>query len=392
MNVNFKESSENVQDQEKSCNKETTFYLGSESENDENEAKTTVKKDNKSSNQTDSMNLSSNQPQVLEESLVRNDPDSQVLAKKSTMHSFVFSSSESDSESSTSSSSSTSSNKSKKLESEVFNTKDLFGSELSDEESDLVEDKSVDITNIQDEYAKIEQDENKENENFENITELSTSQCLDIVSHNILDDMIDLSITEQLILELIFDKILDEEIGLSNSLTPNMLRSVCIWFIETEKIEKQKLEEKVRNEIKNKVEEEICEKIFNEKFDELIHECSQRVLAETKNEQIESIFGSIVDQVCTDNIENCMIDFIIDDMTCVSKPLLEKIECKIEKDLKNRSNNKRPFPGDFSQIQERGKRSRTESDGSESSWKSSLNSRDNDKKTLEECKYIHLIK
>lgn len=401
MNVNFEESSENVQVPENISNKETTFYLGSESENDEKDIKPTLKINNVNPNDTDSMNLSStnnlfsDQPQSSEQNLARDESNSQVSAKKSNINSFVFSSSESESESSTSSSSSTSSakSKSKKVESEVFNTNELFGSELSDEESDLEEDKSIDITNIQEEYAKVEQNTKSENVNFENLIELSTIQCLDNVLNNVLGEMIELSIAEQLVLELISDEIFYEEISSRYGLTPNILRDVCINCIEIEKIEKKNWEENVRNEIKSKLEEEICEKIFDEKFNQLILECSQRVIAEEKNEQIESICGSLVDQVCTDIIENCLIEFIIDDMTCAPKPLLEKISFKIENDLAYRFTSKRSFPSDFSPIEEKKeKRSRRESGGSESSCKSSLILReDNDKKTLEECKCLNLF-
>ncbi|RMZ94941.1 hypothetical protein BpHYR1_027199 [Brachionus plicatilis] len=400
LNVNFKESSESSPAQLELPKRETTFFLGSESENEETDAKPALQKDiSLSQDGSESMNISlsekpeiSNQPQdsreikfshAKEESNAKS-LDKQILDITSSLES-SGSESDSDSESSICSSSVASSQVSEKSKS-VFNTKDLFGSELSDEENDNQKDKSVDITNIQEEFAQSQQKDAEEAEILENRIEHLTDQYMDYMQQKTIDELIEVSIEEQLILELFFDQFLNEETSSKSYLAANILENVCTVCIEEERDERKQMEKKLRDEIRIKLEEEISEKIFDEKINQLMLECSQRVLAEAKNEQVDLMYKSIVDQVCKENIEKCLMELLFDDMLSVPKPMIEKLEFKIQKETEYRSN-KRRFPVDFSLMEEKGKRSRKESGGSESSWKSSLAFvEDTDKKTLEECK------
>lgn len=406
MNVNFKESTASDRVTEEIPKRETTFYLGSDSENDETEIKSVLKKDiSLSQDEPESMNYSISEKseskncqnsRQIRFSLTEEETNEEALTKQKpeSSSSLDSSSSESESESSRSSTSSASvlSEKSKS----IFITKDLFGSELSDEESDSQENKSIDVSNIQEQFAKVQQKEAEENEKLENKIQASISQCMDNVINLFIDDITEESIMNQFILQDLLTKIFEEEICSEDGRTAKVLKSICSTCIQEEKIEQQKIEKNIRDEIKCKLEQEICENIFDEKFNQLIFECCERVIAEARTEQIESIYRLIVDQVCKENIEKCFIELVFDDMTCVPKPFIEKLEIKIERDVELRSN-KRRFPADFMPPEDKGKRSRRDSANSESSWKSSFIGEDSDKKTLEECKififsYINISK
>ncbi|CAF0824915.1 unnamed protein product [Brachionus calyciflorus] len=447
-NITFSDSSttiETVDKKEVSPKKDTTFkgfYLGSESEAEEDVIQHKENSQGISKQSSDFLSSFSQEDENANLSLICTKPDavaqeSLVLGpqtkleknvsfnldddsssessevKKEIEYSDTESSSSESESSSDTSSSSDSSNRSKN------NLDDLFGFQISDDEENNLKDsekeQSFDVLNLQKEFEKDQSsdEEKKEREKIEKekieqerlekeekerqkLAELETEkktetivdQFIEKISETFLEDLIDQSKTEQLILEFIRDKLLNEEISSKHSLTSKIIRNICISCVDEEKYERKRLEKKLSEEIKVKLEEEFYEKMFEEKLIQLIKECCERVITENINEKVNEIYFGIVDELSKETFNKCLLDLMFEDINSATKPLIKKLEQRPKKfDYKEPENKsfKRRLSSDFEDKLEFEKRSRRDSFASEASWKSSNFFGENaEKKGLEE--------
>lgn len=140
------------------------------------------------------------------------------------------------------------------------------------------------------------------------------------------EDVLTRVLTESNICEFIRDKLINDEINSTKSVTSNLLRSICSKAIDEERQEIKLKEKQIKREIKEKIEGELVEVLVNEITGNLMRECCERVIWELKNERVTSIYEDVLDEVVRKMIDRSFLDFIFDEMIVRDKPFIKKAE------------------------------------------------------------------